>query len=306
MPSERTVVSESAGVDVTPPDEPGATLIAPPSSNEPRRWRLGPFKIAALAWVVLIVGAALLAPILPLRSPTAGGLGVAKAPFGANGLLGTDELGRDILSRTIYGARISLLISCSSVAIALVIGVALGLFTGYFRGKFDTCVNAVVDVILAFPGIILLTVVVSFAGPSVHNLIITIAIIKIPPFMRLARASTLSYAEREFVLAARGVGTKGVRIAVREILPNVLPAVTAYTFAEVGLVFVLEGSLSFLGLGVQSPTASWGGMIASGRTLLASSPHMVLIPGITLFLTVLAFNALSEGWGATRRARKLG
>jgi peptide/nickel transport system permease protein len=161
-------------------------------------------------------------------------------------------------------------------------------------------------VILAFPGIVLLTVVVALLGPSLRNLIAAIAFITIPPFMRLARANTLVYAEREFVRAARGLGARGMRITVREILPNILPALSAYAFAQVGVVFVLEGSLDFLGLGVQPPTPSWGDMIASGRTLITSAPQLVLIPGITLFLTVLAFNALSEGWGGAGRPRKLG
>ena len=218
-------------------------LAEPAEARTRRRWvSLGVLRTIALLWVVLIVGAAVLAPILPLHSPTKGGLGVAHPPFQKYGYLGTDELGRDILSRIIYGARVSLLIAGVSVAVALTIGVFLGLLTGYLRGKLDTAVNAAIDVILAFPGIILLTVVVSFAGPSIRNLIIAIAIIKIPPFMRLARANTLAYAKREFVLAARGSGAKTARILFREVLPNVLPTIMAYTFAELGLVFVLEGS----------------------------------------------------------------
>jgi peptide/nickel transport system permease protein len=286
--------------------EPTDAQAPPVASERPgRRRRLGLVKIIALFWVVLIVGAALLAPLLPLH-PDSGGLGVAARPFGGNGLLGTDELGRDELSRLIYGARISLLIACVSVGIALVVGVTLGLSAGYFRGKFDACINAVIDVILAFPGIVLLTVVVALIGPSLRDLIAAIAFITIPPFMRLARANTMVYAEREFVRAARGLGARGVRIALREILPNILPALSAYAFAQIGLVFVLEGSLDFLGLGVQPPTPSWGDMIASGRTLITSAPQLVVIPGITLFLTVLAFNALSDGWGDAGRSRKFG
>ncbi|WP_052711037.1 ABC transporter permease [Pseudofrankia sp. DC12] len=262
----------------------------------PRRRRPSVVRTVAAAWVLLVVGMAVLAPVLPLPGYAQGSLAIARPPS-AHHLLGTDQLGRDMLSRVVSGAQTSLLVGVLSVGLALVVGVALGLVAGYYGGKADAVVTAVGDVILSVPGLVFLMVISALAGSSVRTLVIGIALFTFPTFMRLARANTMTFARREFVLAAQGLGARDARVMRREVLPNVLPSVLAYAFAALGLVLVIEGSLSFLGLGVQPPRPSWGNMIADGRPFLSSRPHIVLIPAVTLFLTVLACNALAERGG---------
>jgi peptide/nickel transport system permease protein len=267
-----------------------APIRAIPHARRLRRF----FRIAALVWIIGIVGLALLAPVLPLPDPTQGGLGVARSPFGSH-ILGTDQLGRDELSRIVFGARTSIILSILSVVIAMVTGVTAGLLAGYFRGKADLIIVAIGDIVLAFPGLVLLLVISALAGPTIPNLIGAIAFFLFPTFMRLARANALNIAQREFVLAARGVGAREIRIAMREVLPNVIPAVRSYALAAIGLVLVIEGSLSFLGLGIQPPTPAWGSMIADGRLLFDRAPQLILIPSLVMFLTVLSLFTMSEG-----------
>lgn len=280
----------------------GSDVSAGPAGPRKRRRY---FRALAALWLLILIGLALLAPVLPLRDPASGGLGVAQRPFG-DYILGTDQVGRDMFSRTVFGARTSIWIAGSSVGIAMTLGVGIGLFAGYIRGKFDTVALAIADIILAFPGLVLLMVVAALAGPSLRNLVLAIAVFQFPTFIRLGRASTVSFAEREFVHAARGLGASGFRVATREVLPNVIPAVSAYAFAATGVVFVVEGSLSFLGLGVQPPTAAWGSMISTGRPMLPSAPHIVLVPAIVLFLTVLSFNLLADARRGAGRPPRLG
>lgn len=262
-------------------------------------------RILASSWLILIISFALLAPILPIPDPKAGGLGVGQQPFG-DFILGTDHLGRDMFSRIVFGARMSLFIGVLSVGIAMTVGVGIGLFAGYLRGKLDTGVTAVADVVAAFPGLVFLLVISSLAGSSIRNLILAIALFQFPMFIRLGRASTINYAQREFVSAAKGLGARDLHIATREILPNVIPAVTAYALAAIGIVFVVEGSLSFLGFGIQPPTPAWGSMIAAGRPHLVRTPHIVLVPATVLFLTVLSFNALADARRTGGRPLRLG
>jgi peptide/nickel transport system permease protein len=270
----------------------------------PRRSKRRVMHALALGWVVLLLLAAVLAPLLPLRDPNVGGLAVSATPS-TDALLGSDQLGRDILSRVVFGARTSLFISGVAVLISMTIGVLIGLFAGYVRGKLDIASTAIADVVLAFPGLLLLIVVSALAGASVRNLILSIAFLKFPTFLRLARGNSMTFSQREFVRAARGLGAREARVALREVLPNVLPSVAAYAFAVLGQIFVLEGSLSFLGLGIPPPTPSWGGMIAAGRPFLQIAPHVVLVPAAVLFLTVLSFNALADARRHDRRPSQL-
>ncbi len=262
-------------------------------SSPKRRRRLRIFRKLAVTWIVVLIGSAILAPVLPLRDPELGGLPAAHPPY-SGAWLGTDQLGRDILSRVIYGGRTSLYVTALAVGLALVLGVGVGLFAGYFRGKLDTIATGVADIILAFPSLLLLIVISALAGPTVKNLIIGMAVLKFPTFVRLGRANSMAATQREYVLAAQGLGARDRRVAMREVLPNVLPAIGAYTFAAVGQVFVLEGAISFLGLGIQPPTPAWGSMISAGRPFLEFAPHIVLVPAGALFLTVLSFNALAD------------
>lgn len=248
---------------------------------------------AAPAWVSLLVALAVLAPVLPIPDPNVGGIPVSARPFGDH-FLGTDQLGRDMLSRIIWGARTSLTMAVLAVGLAILVGVPLGLLAGYFRGKVDAVVVAVSDIMLAFPGLVLLLVIAAVVGPSTRNLVLASALFQVPTYIRITRANTMAFAQREFVAASRGLGAGEVRIAVLDVLPNVLPSVRAYALASCGIVFIVEGSLSFLGLGVQPPTPAWGSMIEAGRPQLERAPHQVLVPAVVLFVTVLAFNALAE------------
>jgi peptide/nickel transport system permease protein len=244
--------------------------------------------------LVVVVVAAVFAAWLPLPDPAKLDYeNIRGAPSLAH-LLGGDALGRDMLSRVIFGARTSLLVGLSSVLIGAIIGSVIGLVAGFLRGTIDYVIVILTDVILAFPGLVLVIGVVAIFGASLTKLILALAFLAIPYFIRLARANTIAIAGREFVVAARAYGMKRTRIMAREIAPNVVLPVAAYGFILVGLFIVVEGSLSFLGLGVQPPTPDWGAMIAEGRTDIFLDPGESLIPAGVMFLTVLSINYLGE------------
>jgi peptide/nickel transport system permease protein len=268
------------------------------SSVSPRRARRRSFLVwAAIVWIVVIVLAAIFAGLLPLPDV---GKPVGKpriAPFveWGNGLaLGTDNFGRSNLSRIVYGARASLLIGMAATFIGLVVGGFIGLASGYLRGWTDRSASFATDTLLAFPPLVLLLTITAVLQPKATTVLIGISILVIPTFVRLERAAAMSWAQRPFVVAARSYGTKELRIAVRHVLPN--SALTLITFIPtvVAATIVAEGSLSFLGLGIPSPTPSWGGMIAEGRSALRNAPSVVFVPAVVVFLTVLAFNVLGE------------
>ena len=208
--------------------------------------------------------------------------------------LGTDTLGRDIVTRLIYGARVSLMVGLIAPAIALVIGGTLGLLAGFYRGRIEAVVVALMDIILAFPGLVLLLAVAFYFGSGLDKLILVLAILSTPAFCRVARASTLTWAERDFILAARAIGASDRRILCCHILPNVIIPLSAYGLLVVAVMIIAEGAMSFLGLGVPAPTPSWGGMIADGKEILDQAPHVSLIPALVMFLTVLSFNLLGD------------
>jgi peptide/nickel transport system permease protein len=264
-------------------------------------------RAVALAWLALVALLALIIPLLPAPEPTVSVGHIAATPFG-HYLLGTDQLGRDIFSRLCWGARTSIEVAGLATGVAFVIGVGLGLLAGYFRGILETVIAGIADLSLAFPGLVLLLVLTSIRGASAHILIVALAILLTPTFVRLGRANTLAYMQREFVLAARGLGARHRRVMLRELLPNVLPSVSVYALTAAASVFVVEGSLSFLGLGIPPPTPSWGGMIAGGRLdLLQHKAHIAMVPSIVLFLTVLSLNVLGNSrQDASERSRTLG
>jgi peptide/nickel transport system permease protein len=240
----------------------------------------------------VVVITAVLAPILPLdTNPDYSS--IASAPSTGH-LLGTDSIGRDNLARLLIGGRSSLFVALCAVVFGLSIGVGLGLAAGYFRGKVDLVISAFVDVILAFPGVVLLMVLVAVRGASTTTIVVGLTVAVTPTFTRIARANTLSFAQRGFVTAARVQGARSPRIMFRELLPNVLPTVQAYAFVVAAVAMVAQGSLSFIGLGVPPPTPSWGGMVADGLPLLDQEPTIALIPAGVLFLTVLSFNLIGD------------
>ncbi len=260
----------------------------------PRARRLGVLFWLAIGWVVFVFAVAIFADILPLPSPTDMDMLERRAPFSFAHWLGTDGLGRDELSRLIYGARISLVVGLCAPIIGVTIGGALGMLAGYFRGRFETYVVGSMDVLLAFPPLILALAVTAFLGQSILNLTCILGVLGIPAFMRVARASTLTLARREFVIAAQALGATHARILLRELLPNVLLPLLAFFLLGVAVTIVVEGALSFLGLGVPPPISSWGSMIGEGRESLEVAPRLAFLPAIAMFLTVLSFNLVGD------------
>jgi peptide/nickel transport system permease protein len=258
-----------------------------------RTRRLGPLFWAAIAWMSLVFAAAALAGLLPF-SPTDMDMLERRATPSALHWLGNDGLGRDELARLIYGARVSLTVGLCAPIIGITIGGALGMLAGYFRGRFETLVVGSMDVLLAFPPLILALAVTAYLGQSILNLTFILGVLGIPAFMRVARAATLTLARREFVIAAQALGATHARILLRELLPNVILPLFAFFLLGVAVTIVVEGALSFLGLGVPPPVSSWGSMIGEGRESLEVAPRLAFIPAVTMFLTVLSFNLVGD------------
>ena len=256
--------------------------------------RLGTLFWLALGWMALVFAVAIFADVLPLQSPTDMDMLARRAPFSVEHWLGTDGLGRDELSRLIYGARISLVVGLCAPIIGLAFGGALGILAGYFRGRFESIVVGSMDVLLAFPPLVLALAVTAYLGQSIFNLTCILGVLSIPAFMRVARAATLTLARREFVIAAEALGASHARILLRELLPNVLLPSLAFFLLGVAVIIVVEGALSFLGLGVPPPISSWGSMIGEGRESLDVAPRLAFIPAIAMFLTVLSFNLVGD------------
>jgi peptide/nickel transport system permease protein len=259
-----------------------------------RARRLGPLFWAAIAWMIFIFAAAALASLLPLPSPTDMDMLERRAPASAMHWLGTDGLGRDELARLIYGARISLIVGVCAPVIGITIGGALGMLAGYFNGRFETLVVGSMDVLLAFPPLIFVLAVIAFLGQSILNLTCILGVLGIPAFMRVARAATLTLTRREFVIAAQALGATHARILLRELLPNVFLPLLAFFLLGVAVTIVVEGALSFLGLGVPPPISSWGSMIGEGRESLEVAPRLAFMPAMAMFLTVLSFNLVGD------------
>jgi peptide/nickel transport system permease protein len=256
--------------------------------------RLGTLFWISVGWMTLVFALAIFADVLPLPSSTDMDMLARRAPFSAAHWLGTDGLGRDELSRLIYGARISLIVGLCAPIIGLTIGGWLGILAGYFRGRFETFVVGSMDVLLAFPPLVLALAVPAYLGQSILNLTCVLGVLGIPTYMRVARAATLTLARREFVIAAQALGASHARILLRELLPNVLLPSVAFFLLGVAFYIVVEGSLSFLGLGVPPPISSWGSMIGEGRESLDVAPRLAFIPATVMFLTVLAFNLVGD------------
>jgi peptide/nickel transport system permease protein len=259
-----------------------------------RTRRLGLLFWAAIGWLILIFLAAAFVGVLPLPSPTDMDMLERRAPASLMHWLGTDGLGRDELARLIYGARISLTVGLCAPIIGITIGGALGMLAGYFRGRFESIVVGSMDVLLAFPPLVFALAVTAYLGQSLLYLTCIIGVLGIPAFMRVARAATLTLARREFVIAAQALGATHARILLRELLPNVFLPLLAFFLLGVAVTIVVEGALSFLGLGVPPPISSWGSMIGEGRESLEVAPRLAFLPAITMFLTVLSFNLIGD------------
>ncbi|WP_280436531.1 ABC transporter permease [Nocardia carnea] len=248
------------------------------------------------AWLVVMISAAIFADLLPLASYSIP-VGPPRQPpqLGSLDLLaGTDNLGRSMLSRCVYGAQVSLLIGTVATLIGSALGSSIGMLGGYFQKRTDAGIRLLSDTMLAFPPLILLMALTAVFTPGLPTLMVGLSLIIIPSFIRLARANTLTWTAREFVLAARNMGAGHGRILGREILPNVLPPLLAYLPIVMAALIVAEGSLSFLGLGIPPPTPSWGGMISDGKDSLATAPHLVFVPAAVIFCTVFALNQAGD------------
>jgi peptide/nickel transport system permease protein len=252
--------------------------------------------LMGLVLVGAIVVMSVLAPVLAPYDPDAVDAANRLAPIGAPGhLLGTDDLGRDLVSRLLWGGRVSLVVGLVPVAIAVLVGVALGALAGYQRGHADGIIMRCLDVLLAFPAYLLAIAIVAALGAGLSNAILAIAIVSIASFARLVRGSVLSVREREFIQAARLAGARDVRIVGWHVLPNVLSPVIVFATLEAGRTIIFAAGLSFLGLGAQPPTAEWGSMLAQGRGLLNVAPHVASLPGVAILLVSLGLNLFGDG-----------
>jgi peptide/nickel transport system permease protein len=248
-----------------------------------------------LVVIAALLGAAALAPAVAPYDPTEQRLERMLERPGRAYLLGTDDLGRDILSRLLYGARVSLLVGVLSVGISLLVGVALGLVAGYRGGVTDELVMRVMDGLLAFPALVLALAITAALGPSLRNAMIAIGIVGIPGFARLVRGQVLSLRAQEYVEAARAAGLGDGRIVLRHILPGTLAPIIVHASLRVAFAVLAEAGLSFLGLGTQPPTPSWGAMLNAGREYLEMAPWLSIAPGAAIFVTTLGFNFLGDG-----------
>ena len=249
--------------------------------------------IGAGILLVLIVSA-LFAPLIAPHHPLRQSLSEDLAGYSADHPLGTDKLGRDILSRILHGGRISLLVGVSTVTLSLAIGLIVGSLSGYCGGWIDQLVMRLVDILLAFPGILLSIAFTAVLGPGLDHVIIALCLIGWTSYARLVRGEILALREREFIQAARALGGEPWRIILHHLLPNLLPPLLIQSTFGLAAAIVAEGSLSFLGLGVEPPTPSWGSMLNDGRQFLLVAPHLTTYPGLAIMLTVLALNLVGD------------
>ncbi|GGH85606.1 peptide/nickel transport system permease protein [Pullulanibacillus pueri] len=252
--------------------------------------------LIGLIIIVLLLLVAVFAPLLAPSNPISGGdlFNRYKGPS-ADHWLGTDELGRDILSRLIYGTRISIQVGIIAVGIALVIGTFLGAISGFFGRWIDMIVMRIVDILMSFPSILLAIAIVAVMGKGLTNTMIAVGIVGIPQFARIVRSSVLSVKETEYVEAARAVGAKSYRVLFRHVLPNCLAPIIVQTTLSIGTAILDAAGLSFLGLGAQPPKPEWGAMLDAGRAALQTAPWVVIFPGLAILVTVLGFNLLGDG-----------
>lgn len=267
------------------------------SNQKERNLRLffTPGVVIACIILAIVVGGAVFAGVLAPHDPNQIDLSNTFSGISGNNLLGTDSTGRDIFSRLLFGGRTALLSALAIVAFATVFGIPLGLFAGYYGGWFDKLVLRVCDIIIAFPSLLLAFVFVAAFGRNLINSIVAIGIIYIPMTAKLTRSLTLTEKNKTYVEAGRTIGYSGPRILFREILPNCVPSLTAQLTLDVGYAVLDLAAMSFLGLGVQPPTADWGAMLEEGQSLLFLHPIGAIAPGVVIVLTVIAINLLSDG-----------
>lgn len=281
--------------DTAPSRQEMSEVLPPKQSRIWGKLRKNPAALLGGGIVAFFCIVAILAPFLPIPGPAATDFAaVRKAPSAAH-WFGTDEIGRDVLSRMIWGARASLMAGVVSVTIALVIGVPLGVAAGYARGWTDAAISRVTEALLAAPFLILAIAMAAFLGPSLTNAMIAIGISAVPIFIRLARAQTMQVLTEDYVEGAQAIGLTHRAIIARYILPNIVPPLLVQATLTIATAIIAEASLSFLGLGQQPPNPSWGSMLNTAKQFLEQAPWLALYPGIAIFLVVLGFNLLGDG-----------
>jgi len=253
---------------------------------------------AAVAFILAIVFSAFLAEFLPINDYDRAFAGRSRAGPNWSYIFGNDNIGQDVFARTIYGARISLLVAGLATLIGMLVGGSIGLITGYYRGAVDNVMTAGVDLILAFPALILALSMILFFDPEAKErmfwLIVVLGTLSIPPIARIVRSAVITYSGREFVQAARLMGARDGRIMLREVFPNVVPALLSYSLIFMAILVVVESGIGFLGLSVPPPQPTWGDMISKGRNELEGAAHISLFPAMVLFLTVLSLNYIGD------------
>ncbi len=272
-----------------------AVIPQSPAQLALHRFLHRPVAVVGLVVIVLFIGVAIFAPLIAPYDPIATSwTAIRKAPSLAH-WMGTDEDGRDVLSRVIFGARASLLAGVVSVLIAAGIGVPAGLLAGFAGGWIDMVLSRIVDAMLACPFLILAIALAAFLGPNLTNAMIAIGVSTAPRFMRVTRAATLDASSNEYVEAARAIGNPPWRVAVRHVLPNIVPPIMVQGTLAIAAAIIAEASLSFLGLGQQPPDPSWGSMLNSAQRFLSQAPWLAVFPGLGIFLAVLSFNLVGDG-----------
>ena len=249
----------------------------------------------AVFWLVLVVLVVLFGELLPfVTDPNEKDRELINAGPSWSHWFGNATFGQDVFSRVVVGGRISLFIALMVTAIGIVIGGLMGLLAGYLRGWVDSLMRLIISVTLSIPALLLVIFIVTIRDQSLFTVILAVSLLAIPSLSRIVRASTLQVADRDFVKAAEVLGVKKSSILLREVLPNVMPTMISFAFLTTGIVLVVESSLSFLGLSVEAPTITWGSIIAEGRIKFTETPHMVFLPGLVLFLTVLSLNFVGD------------
>jgi peptide/nickel transport system permease protein len=276
---------DAFAIDV--PRSTGASLV--------RAFRANKLAAAGLLMLVAVLAIAAAAPLVASYDPAAQDLAHKLMPPSAAHIFGTDEFGRDIWARTIYGARISLLIGFASTAIAVLIGSAIGILAGWYGGRIDALVMQVMDVLLAFPSLILGMIVVAMLGPSLTNIILAIALTSIPPFARIARAPTIAIKARDFIEACRSLGFSTPRILVVHVLPNIMAEILVMGALWLANAIRTEASLAFIGLGLKPPIPTWGGMIREGFDNILDNAWLALVPGCAVLAVIFALNLIGDG-----------
>lgn len=291
MSTQASLAAETPQDSSTPP--PATTLTRPRHRFREKLVRNKP-ALTGLIILVVLASLALLAPvIMPYDWKQQDIINRFKTPS-ADHWFGTDELGRDILSRVIYGARYSLVMGLSAVALSFIVGTLLGSLAGFYP-RIDSLIMRLIDIMMAFPGILLAIAIVAALGPGLLNIIIAIGINEIPGFARITRSMVLSLREREYVTAARVIGAGNTDIVRRHIFINLVSPITVYASLQVSTAVLVGATLSFLGLGIQPPTPEWGAMVSTAREYLAIAPHTFVFPTVAILVTVISFNLLGDG-----------